>query len=294
MSRKQRMPLSEFMNRFGTEEHCRDYLAAQRWPDGFVCPKCGHKHSCRLSNGLYQCTHCHRQTSVTAGTVLHHSHVSLSKWFLAFYFVSQDKRGVSAVQLSNQIGVTYKTAWSMLRRIRSAMGQRDAAHLLSGVVEFDDAYFGGPATGGKRGRGTEKAKVFVALSLDGHGNPQYLKMSVAKNIKQASVRKFASSAVAAGSTIRSDGYRSYIPALENYIHEHKPYDPNGGMLHWLHIVVSNAKAFILGTYHGLSKDHLQSYLDEFAFRFSRRAFGCLLTQRLILAVACSKLAYLKG
>ena len=176
MSRKQKMPLSEFLNRFGTEESCRDYLAAQRWPGGFDCPKCGHKHGCRLSNGLYQCTHCHRQTSVTAGTVLHHSHVSLSKWFLAFYFVSQDKRGLSAVQLSNQIGVTYKTAWSMLRRIRSAMGQRDAAYLLSGVVEFDDAYFGGPTAGGKRGRGTEKAKVFVALSLDAHGNPQYLKM----------------------------------------------------------------------------------------------------------------------
>lgn len=93
MSRKQRMPLSEFLRRFGTNESCRDYLAAQRWPQGFVCPKCGHKHGCRLSNGLYQCTHCHHQTSVTAGTVLHHSHVNLSKWFLAFYFVSQDKRG---------------------------------------------------------------------------------------------------------------------------------------------------------------------------------------------------------
>ena len=282
MSRKQKMPLSEFLNRFGT---------AQRWPGGFVCPKCGHKHGCRLSNGLYQCTHCHRQTSVTAGTVLHHSHVSLSKWFLAFYFVSQDKRGLSAVQLSNQIGVTYKTAWSMLRRIRSAMGQRDAAYLLSGVVEFDDAYFGGPTAGGKRGRGTEKAKVFVALSLDAHGNPQYLKMGVTKNIKQTSVKKFANRTVAADSTIRSDGYRSYIPALEDYAHEHKAYDPNSGMLHWLHIVVSNAKAFILGTYHGLPKDHLQSYLDEFAFRFSRRAFGRLLTQRLIHAVACSTMAY---
>ena len=107
MSRKQRMPLSEFLRRFGTNESCRDYLAAQRWPQGFVCPKCGHKHGCRLSNGLYQCTHCHHQTSVTAGTVLHHSHVNLSKWFLAFYFVSQDKRGISAVQLSEQIGVTY-------------------------------------------------------------------------------------------------------------------------------------------------------------------------------------------
>ena len=108
------MSLSEFLGWFGTDENCRDYLAAQRWPEGFVCPKYGHKHGCRLSNGLYQCTHCHRQTSVTAGTVLHHSHVSLSKWFLAFYFVSQDKRGISAVQLSGQIGVTYKTAWSML------------------------------------------------------------------------------------------------------------------------------------------------------------------------------------
>ena len=269
----------------------RRNLSAQRWPDGFVCPKCGHKHSCRLSNGLYQCTHCHRQASVTAGTVLHHSHVSLSKWFLAFCFVSQDKRGFSAVQLSNQVGVTYKTAWSMLRRIRSAMGQRDAAYLLSGVVEFDDAYFGGPTAGGKQGRGTEKAKVFVALSLDERGNPQSLKMGVTKNIKQTSVRKFANSAVASGSSIRSDGYRSYIPALKDYAHEHKAYDPNNGMLHRLHIVVSNAKAFILGTYHGLSKKHLQSYLDEFAFRFCRRAFGGLLTQRLILAVACSGMAY---
>ena len=162
----------------------------------YVCPKCGHRHGCCLSNGLYQCTHCHHQTSVTVGTVLHHSHVSLSKWFLAFYFVSQDKRGISAVQLSGQIGVTYKTAWSMLRRIRSAMGQRDAAHMLSGVVEFDDAYFGGPKAGGKRGRGTEKAKVFVALSLDERGNPRYLKMSVTKNIKQASVKKFAHTTVA--------------------------------------------------------------------------------------------------
>lgn len=163
--------------------------------------------------------------------------------------------------------------------------------MLSGVVEFDDAYFGGPTADGKRGRGTEKAKVFVALSLDEHGNPQYLKMGVTKNIKQTSVRKFSNRAVAAGSTIRSDGYRSYIPALEDYVHEHKAYDPNSGMLHWLHIVVSNTKAFILGTYHGLPKDYLQSYLDEFVFRFSPRTFGGLLTQRLIYAVARSGIAH---
>ena len=86
-------------------------------------------------------------------------------------------------------------------------------------------------------------------------------------------------------------YHKHLPALEEYTHEHKNYLPNNGMLHWLHIVVSNAKAFILGTYHGLPKDNLQSYLDEFSFRFSRRTFGTRLTQRLILAVAQSRMAY---
>ena len=109
-------------------------------------------------------------------------------------------------------------------------------------------------------------------------------------MKQAAVKKFAHNAITKGSTIRSDGYRSYIPAMEEYTHEHKTYDPKSGMLHWLHIVVSNAKAFILGTYHGLPKDNLQTYLYEYAFRFSRRSFGGQLAQRLIHAIACSQMA----
>ena len=141
--------------------------------------------------------------------------------------------------------------------------------------------------GQKRGRGTEKAKVFVALSLSESGSPLYLRMMVTPNIKRASVKKFAQSVFAEGSTIRSDGYRSYIPALEGYTHEHKPYDPNSGLLHWLHIVISNAKAFILGTYHGLPKKNLQSYLDEYCFRFSRHFFGPALLERLALAIGGS-------
>ena len=180
----------------------------------------------------------------------------------------------------------------MLKRIRAAMGQRDETHQLSGIIEFNDSYFGGPTAGQKRGRGTEKAKVFVALSLNSSGSPLYLKMKVTNNIKQASVKKFAQSAFAASCTIRSDGFRSYIPALEEYTHEHKPYDPNSGLLHWLHIVISNAKAFILGIYHGLPKDNLQSYLDEYCFRFSRRNFGNALLECLTLAVGTSvRLSY---
>ncbi len=100
-------------------------------------------------------------------------------------------------------------------------------------------------------------------------------------------KNFAQAAFAPGGTIHSDGYGSYIPALEGYTHEHKLYDPNSGLLHWLHIVISNAKAFILGTYHGLPKKYLQACLDEYCFRFSRRDFGPRLLERLVLAVGAS-------
>jgi len=287
MAKSKRYPLGSFMKEFSNEAKCREYLAKLRWPDGFVCPKCGCRHAHVLSNGRYQCAGCRHQTSVTAGTVLHRTHMPLTQWFLAFYFVSQDKRGISAVALMSMLGTTYQTAWYMLMRIRAAMGQRDERHQLNGIIEFDDTYFGGPTVGKKRGRGTEKAKVFAAVSLDERGNPRYIKMQVTQNIKRASVKKFAQTAFAQGSTIRSDGYRSYIPALEGFIHEHKPYDPNSGLLHWLHIVISNAKAFILGTYHGLPKKNLQAYLNEFCFRFSRRDFGPRLLERLALAVGTS-------
>ena len=287
MAKKKGYPLGTFMKEFGTERKCRDHLAKLRWPGGFVCPKCGCRHACLLSNVRYQCAECRRQTLVTAGTVLHRTHMPLTQWFLAFYFVSQDKRGISAVALMSMLGTTYKTAWSMLMRIRAAMGQRDKTHQLNRTIEFDDTYFGGPTIGKKRGRGTEKAKVFAAVSLDEQGNPRYTKMQVTRNIKRASVKKFAQAAFAQGSTIHSDGYGSYIPALEGYTHEHKPYDPNSGLLHWLHIVISNAKAFILGTYHGLPKKYLQAYLDEYCFRFSCRDFGPRLLERLALAVGTS-------
>ena len=134
----------------------------------------------------------------------------------------------------------------------------------------------------------------MALSLDERGNPLFLKMRVTPNLKQAAVKKFAHAAFADGSVIHSDGYCSYIPALEGYTHEHRSYNSDSGLLHWLHIVISNAKTFILGTYHGLPKKNLQSYLDEYSFRFSRRDFGGTLVERLTRSVALSRSAEQKG
>ena len=148
---------------------------------------------------------------------------------------------------------------------------------------------GGPTVGKKRGIGTEKSKVFVAVFIDKKGRPKYLKMQTTDNIQQRSVRKFAQANIQAEATIISDVYRSYIPALKDYKHEHGVYNPDAGMLHWLHTMIGNAKVFILGTYHGLPKKNLQEYLDEFCYRFNRRHFPNL-CDRLTNAIALSSFA----
>ena len=281
-----RYTFADFSKEYPTDQVCAERLAKIRWPNGVVCSKCGGVRCCHLKNGLYECYDCGHQTSVTAGTIMEGTHLPLTKWFLAFFLFSQDKRGISALQLAKQLGTTYKTAWAVLRRIRLAIGMRDAQHMLSGIVEFDDMFVGAPTSGKKRGRGTEKAKAFVALSLDASGKPQYLKMGLTPNIKCKSVRHFAEGNIEHGSVIRSDGYLSYLPALgQNYIHQPKVYVAGSGDLHWLHIAISNAKAFIQGTYHGLSKAHLQEYLDEYCYRFSRRYYGAGLFSRLMVAMA---------
>ena len=130
----------------------------------------------------------------------------------------------------------------------------------------------------------------MALSLDERGNRRFLKMQATPNLKQASAMKFVHAAFADGSVIHSNGYRSYISALKGYTHGHRSYDPGSGLLHWLHVIISNTKAFILGTYHGLPKKYLQSYLDEYSFRFSCRNFGGALVERLPLSLALSRSA----
>ncbi len=143
MRQQKGMSLKEFRRRFQTEEACEAYLFQQRWPRGFVCPKCGGT-GCYQIHGRreYVCKQCHRQSSVTAGIVLHRTHLPLTFWFWAIYLVARDKRGISAVQLSHELEISYSGAWYLLHRLRKAMGQRDKDYILSGVIELDDAYFG--------------------------------------------------------------------------------------------------------------------------------------------------------
>lgn len=266
-----------FIRKYSSDEACEQLLFHLKWPNGFVCERCEHPHCYIIStrnHKLYQCKECGYQSTVTVGTVFEKTRTPLSKWFLAIYCIASDKRGLSAVQLMDDIEVSYPTAWLMLHKIRAAMSERDTTYMLEGIVEMDDTYIGAKDEGGKRGRGTDKTKVVVALSLGAVDNPLYVKMQVTPDIKGESLRAFALENIVEGSTIRSDSFRSYNILEKEYTHEPEPFNPveNGEHRGWLHVIVSNLKSFIDGTYHGLDKKHLQNYINEFCYRFNRRLF----------------------
>lgn len=290
MSQQVGISFKEFRQRFQTEEACEAFLFEQRWPEGFVCPKCG-GHGCyRLRERReYVCKQCRCQSSVTAGTVLHHTHLPLTIWFWAIYLTARDKRGISATQLSRELEIAYSSAWYLLHRLRNAMGERDKDYVLSGIIELDDAYFGAPSSNGKRGRGTNKTSALAAVSLTGEGHPLFLKIQVSK-LDAESVRAVAQQIVRSGSEIHSDALGSFRVALQGeYVHHYQVFDKDSGALHWIHTLISNAKSFLLGTYHGIGKKHLQRYFDEFDFRFNRRFWPKQLFPRLVRAVAVSNI-----
>lgn len=289
MAAAERITFADFQERFKTEEQCRDYLFQQRFPNGFECPSCGAKEYYPIyRRNLCRCKKCRKQTSVTAGTVMHRTHLSLVLWFWAIYLCVNDKRGISASQLSKMLEMGYESAWYLLKRIRKAMGQRDANYLLSGLMEMDEGFFGGRKPG-KRGRGTAQKKVVIALSkVSGKGIPMYLRMQEVPDLKRKTLQEFVDAHVEQGATVECDGFQAY-PGLKNVAVDAKVYDCASGDLKWLHKALSNLKVFLTGTFHGRCA-LLQSYLDEYCFRFNRRRTPDQLFARLARAVAASAVA----
>lgn len=166
--------LLEFQTQFATEDACREYLATCRWPDGFVCPRCGHRQAYELDMPrLWQCAGCRYQASVTAGTILHRTKTPLTVWFWAAYLMTTDKRGLSALLLQRQLGLgNYETAWMMLHKFRRAMVNA-SREPLRGEVEVDDTWIGGTQAGLRGSRqlkGRKAALVVVAAEKRGRGS----------------------------------------------------------------------------------------------------------------------------
>ena len=273
----------EWQNRFQTEQNCHDYLLELKWPNGFICPRCGHEHANFIrTRQIYQCGACMHQTSVKAGTLFHRSHLSLQKWFWAIYFVGSDKGSISAVRLSKLIEVNWRTARSILKKLRKAMGHKDSLYFLQGLIEVDDAFVGGKRSG-KRGRGAEgKTPVLIACeSKDKQAG--YIAMKAVRNINQETVKNFIKKAILKGQNVRSDAFPALNIINETQQHEARvtPANKVDEWLPWVHVAIGNLKTFLLGTFHGVSGRYLQEYLDEFCYRFNRRFFEKEIPNRLL-------------
>lgn len=277
--------LLEWQKRFGTEEACGEALARQRWPEGFCCPRCGHDHGYAISTRKsYECSSCHYQASLTAGTLFHSTNLPLTKWFWAIYLMASDKGGISAPRLAKQIGTSWITAHRMLRKIRIAMGHRDSVYRLHDLVEIDDALVGGRKPG-KRGRGAEgKVPVLVAVENRDSG-AGFIAMQQVAVVTKETVTGFVKSRLPPSQVVRSDKLAALgaIGKTQHHAARVTPPDKAGEWLPWVHVAIGNLKAFLLGTYHGVSSKYLQEYLNEFCYRFNRRAWEPELPMRLLNA-----------
>ncbi len=298
--------LPEFQRVFPDEAACAKYLEAVRWPDGFICHKCGHKdepYRIRTTAPIvFRCRSCKLGTSLTAGTVMDHTRTPLSIWFWGAYLVTTQTPGQSALQFQRQLGLSrYETAFQILHKLRAGMvrPERDG---IGGEhpVEVDECLVGGRTRGEGRGvhhKATVVGAVEVRLRKDAEdraakhkaahdgGVPLKklyyagrLRLRVVDGRGAEGLTRFISENIALGSLIRTDGWHSYerLPSLG---FEHAPLDLNGDPekaeqhLPMIHLVFSNLKTWILGTHHGcIAQHHLQAYLNEYVFRFNRRFY----------------------
>jgi transposase-like protein len=273
--------LRQFQADFASEKACEQYLAACRWPDGFICPRCGHRRAYELVNQRRrQCAGCRHQVSLTAGTVLHRTKIPLTHWFWAAYLMTTDKRGVSALLVQRQLGLScYETAWMMLHKLRRAM-VNTARDPLHGEVEVDDTWVGGEQAGLRGSRqlkGRRAALVLVAVEKRGKSSGR-VRMRVIPDFKAKTILPFLTQNVSPGSTIYTDGLKSFDGLPEagfKHIRRTQPLrsELSKGAKSAVPLAdraIGNLKQWLIGTYHGVSRAQLQVYLDEFVYRHNRR------------------------
>jgi len=266
----------EFVKMFPDDATCAAFLARLRWPEGFVCPACKKTTTpWNESRGRLACPICRHQTSVSTGTIFDKTRTPLTTWLEAAWHVSSAKNGMSAKTLESTIGTSYQVAWMMLQRFRVAMVNIDR-NQLSGDVEVDETFVGGEEHGGKRGRGNTKSIVVIAVEIRQPKGFGRVRMRHIPDASGESLLPFMHEVVAPGSVVRTDGWSGYN-GLTDYgytrdiLVQSSSGDPAHVSMPGVHRVASLLKQWLLGTHQGsVLSHHLQSYLEEFTFRFNRR------------------------
>jgi transposase-like protein len=264
----------ELRDQFRDEAACRQYLTKLRWPSGFVCPRCQGRDAWLTARALYHCRRCDYQASVTAGTLFADTNLPLRLWFEAIWHVTNQKYGASALGMQRILGLgSYHTAWNWLHKLRRAM-VRPGRDRLAGVVETDEIYIGGPRSG-SRGRGAAGKSLVVVMVQETPQGLGRIRLARVSDASAASLEPAIEQAVAPGSTVRTDdwkgyqgltasGYQHHVVRAEAVVGEN--------LLPLANRVASLLKRWLLGTHQGAVRArHLDYYLDEFTFRFNRRA-----------------------
>ncbi len=282
-----------------TDEECRQFLAQQRWPNGPVCPKCGHAkvylitRTSKTKNAvqhLYKCGKCRRQFTATVGTIFEDSKIPLSKWFAAIYLMCASKKGISAHQLHRQLEITYKSAWFMCHRIREAMKGKGQIILLQGTVEADETYVGGKQRGHKIWRERiqdeinmglrerpphprmEKEVVFGIKERDGNARTLHIKdKQVTAKRMQAIIKENVDVANTHLMTDTNPAYRLIKNVLPHDMICHDREYVNGDIhTQGIENYWSILKRGLYGVFQHVDAEYLEQYLNEFEYRFNRR------------------------
>jgi hypothetical protein len=282
--------INEFLEKYGKEEQCEECLFNMRWPHGFQCPKCGNDKYYQLKRrNLFQCSTCHHQTSLTANTLFEATKLALVVWFLAIYLITQEKNGISILELSRHLGVSYNAAWRLKHKLMQAMKERDDQKPLDGCVQIDDVYWGGVQQG-VRGRGAKGKRPFVAaVSMNEDGHPERMRFSVVEGFNSKEITAWAKAHLAPKSLVISDGLQCFR-GVEKAEVFHQAIVTGGGpdcvklpYFKWVNTMISNVKNSMHGTYHSINLKHLPRYLAEFSYKFNRRFELGKMIERLIFA-----------
>jgi transposase-like protein len=278
-----------FMDGYRDEASCIAALARLRWPEGFACAGCDGRTAYQLVSRprVFECAGCGRQHSVTAGTVFHRTRTPLRKWFTAAWLMAQDKRGVSALFLARELALRYDTAWLMAHKLRHALSERPE-YALDGLLEIDESYYGGRGKPASRGRGlADPNKSLMAIAVEtilasprqGEGIKKSrfvagsARIAILPAATAADLGGFVRSSAKPGARIITDGLKSYGGLADGF--RHYPIVQDGGknadaVLPIVHVLFSNLKAWLNGTFHGVSAKHLPRYAREWNYRFNRR------------------------
>ena len=265
--------LIDFYKKFADEIYCIKYLETMRWGEKIVCPHCSCDKIYRFSNGrLLKCAGCKKQFTVRIGTIFEDSHLPLQKWFLAVYMLTSLKKGISSVQIGKALGITQKSAWFVLHRIRYAVNNKTILKPLSGIVEADETYQGGQASG-SRGRGSNnKTKIFGLKERQGD-----VRMQVVENVKRKTLLPIIKKNVEEGSVMATDEFLTYT-SLDKEGYEHKTVNHGAGEFvkgvahtNGLENTWSHFKRGVTAIQIHISKKHTNKYLDEYAFRLNTKS-----------------------